>query len=66
MINNKDGSMVLSKAELAELTEAYRDLYRIFNAMMIDYTDQPEYLNVKKWHCFLEGRDFKLSDYIDE
>lgn len=48
MIKNDDGSVVLSKAELAELTEAYRDLYRIFNAMMIDYTDQPEYLNVEK------------------
>lgn len=66
MINNKDGSVVLSNAELAELKEAYRDLYRIFKAMMVDYTDQPEYLNVEKWHCILEGRDFNLSDYIDE
>lgn len=66
MISNEDGSIVLSKEELSELREAYRDLHRIFDAMMVDYNDQPEYLNVEKWHCLLEGKHFNRSDYIDE
>lgn len=70
MINNEDGSVVLSKAELSSLNNAYQGLYDILSDMpsfLGDYFDeQEEYLNVEKWHCFLEGRDFNRSDYIDE
>lgn len=70
MQNNEDGSVALSKEELAELHKAYQMVVDILDAMpafLGDYCrNASDYVNIRKWEHLLNGKEFDRSDYVDD
>jgi hypothetical protein len=67
MQKHQDGSVTLSKRELADLNKAYQKLRSIIAggpSFLGDYFDtQKDYLRVEKWKCQLSGNKFDITDY---
>lgn len=67
MQKHEDGSITLTKKELAELNKAYQKLIGILDRMPASLEDfcksHEEYINLRRWEAQLQGEEFDRSGW---